>query len=145
MTYCQFDPKEHISMKCYLKIKFSFKKMHFKTSAKWWPFCFGLNVFTEKLMNWALVTPGSFSGFRNTFFLYIVTWYSGLNICKDHHLSDFQNLIFFNTEYISFERKLCQNPLGQMAILFAQGRQAIRYIKPWYYYADLKMFLLKLV
>ena len=30
---------------------FSFNKMHSKrTSAKWWPFCLGLNVLTHKLM-----------------------------------------------------------------------------------------------
>ena len=44
--YCQFYPKEHISMKYFFEIqKFSFMKMYLKTSsAKWRPYCLGLTL-----------------------------------------------------------------------------------------------------
>ena len=57
-----------------IKIRtFSFKKMHFKlSSAKWQPFCLGLNVlthsFTEKCNNEA--ETFQVCGLRNTLFLY---------------------------------------------------------------------------
>ena len=43
MTYCPWDPKEHISMKFYLKFKyFHLKKMRLNmSSTKWRPFCPG--------------------------------------------------------------------------------------------------------
>ena len=41
LTCCQLDPKEHISMKFCFKFK-SFQE----NAAKWWPYCFGLNVLT---------------------------------------------------------------------------------------------------
>ena len=46
LPYCQLDPKECISLKFNLKFKsFHEKEMHFKmSSAKWRPFCLGLNV-----------------------------------------------------------------------------------------------------
>ena len=45
MICCQLDPKVHISMKYYLKFKFSFKKMPLKTaSVKWQPFYLRLHV-----------------------------------------------------------------------------------------------------
>ena len=48
LPYCQLDPKEHISVKFYLKFNFSFKEIHLEMSAKWRPFCLSLNVLTTK-------------------------------------------------------------------------------------------------
>ena len=45
VTYCQRDPQEYISVKIQA---FSFKKLHMKlSSAKWQPFCSGLNVLSH--------------------------------------------------------------------------------------------------
>ena len=47
LACCQLDPKEHVSMKLYLKYqKFSFIKMHLKMSVKCRPFCRSLSVLT---------------------------------------------------------------------------------------------------
>ena len=50
LTYCQLDPKEHISMKFYLKFKyFHSTKMHLNmSSAKCRPFCLSLNVLSHR-------------------------------------------------------------------------------------------------
>ena len=47
LTYCQLGPEEHISVKFHLKFKsFHSRKTTWKclSSAKWEPFCLGLNV-----------------------------------------------------------------------------------------------------
>ena len=49
LTYCRLDPSEQTSVKFELKIQnFSFKKMLLKrSSGKWRPFCFGINVLND--------------------------------------------------------------------------------------------------
>ena len=47
LRYCQLDPKEHISVKLYLKIQnFPSRQMHLKmSSAKWQPLCSSCNFY----------------------------------------------------------------------------------------------------
>ena len=52
LPYCQLNPKEHISVKFYLKFKsFHLRKCTWKCRLpKWWPFCLGLNVLKMSYM-----------------------------------------------------------------------------------------------
>ena len=49
LTYCQLGPYKQISVKFLIKTEtFSLQKTYLKMlSAKWWPFCSGLNVLTH--------------------------------------------------------------------------------------------------
>ena len=55
LTYCQSDPREHISMKHYLKFKCFIQEMHLKMPfAQRQLFCLGLNVLKWE---WSAVIP----------------------------------------------------------------------------------------
>ena len=59
LPYCQLDPKEHILVKFYSKLKiFLFTKIHLKMSpGKWQTCCLGLNVLTgEQLLGCSVCT-----------------------------------------------------------------------------------------
>ena len=77
---CQLDPKEHISMKFCFKFK-SFEE----NAAKWWPYCFGLNVLTQcphsmafccHMASWKWVIIGSGNGLSPVW-LQAIIWING--------------------------------------------------------------------
>ena len=49
---------------------------------------------------------------------------------QNFYLPDFQNLAFFNKDYIRFRRKLCQNLLAQLSVLLAPDHRVVGYVKP---------------
>ena len=51
MVYCQLASLETNVSEILIEIQtFSFKKLHFKMSGKWWSFCYGLSVLTNILL-----------------------------------------------------------------------------------------------
>ena len=45
---------------------------------------------------------------------------TGFDISKKFHLPDYQNFVYYRT-FTELRRKLCQNPLAQLAVLLAPG------------------------
>ena len=46
-------------------------------------------------------------------------------------LDNFDNLVYFKTNYIVYQRKFFKYPLAQPSVLLALGHRAMGYAKPW--------------